>query len=236
MKEGKLKVEFFALSEKGIREKNEDACLAEKIGRYYVFAVADGMGGHAYGERASKIAIMELKETVRRFDDEPRNLLKKAFEKANTEILAYSKIVRAEMGTTLVACLLDENGEGVIANVGDSRAYLIDNEIWHTKDHSYVQELVDAGVIDEKEAKKHPMKNVVTRALGVEESIEPDFYEISLKGILVLCSDGLHDYIDDEDIAKIVKMYKPEDACRKLVDIALKSSSDNITVIVVSLD
>jgi len=111
MKKGKLKVEFFAISEKGVIEKNEDAYLAEKIGKYYVFAVADGMGGHAYGEIASKIAIMELKEIIRRFDDEPRNLLKKAFEKANTEILAYSKIVGARMGTTLVACLLDENGE-----------------------------------------------------------------------------------------------------------------------------
>jgi len=236
MKKGKLKVEFFAISEKGVREKNEDAYLAEKIGKYYVFAVADGMGGHAYGEIASKIAIMELKETIRRFDDEPKNLLKKAFEKANTEILAYSKIVGARMGTTLVACLLDENGKCTIANVGDSRAYLINDEIWHTKDHSYVQELVDSKIIDEKEAKKHPMKNIVTRALGVEKRVEPDFYEISLKGILVLCSDGLHDYVDDVVIARVVKTHKPKEACKMLVDIALKRSRDNITVIVVSLD
>jgi len=100
-------MKFCAISEKGKRRKNEDAYLAEKIGKYYVFAVADGMGGHAAGDIASKIAIMELKEILRRFDDEPKNLLRKAFRKANNEVLSYSKIVRAEMGTTLVACLLN---------------------------------------------------------------------------------------------------------------------------------
>ncbi|MBW9222784.1 serine/threonine-protein phosphatase [Methanothermococcus sp. SCGC AD-155-C09] len=230
------KVKFSFLSEKGIREKNEDAYLAEKIGKYYAFAIADGMGGHTHGEKASKIAITELKETLKRFNEEPEDLLKRAFEKANREILAYSEIVGTSMGTTLVACLLNEEGEVVIANIGDSRAHIINDGVWHTKDHSYVQELLDSNIIDEKEAKKHPRKNIITRALGMEERVKPDLYRKKLKGTLVLCSDGLHDYVEDEDIAKIVKSYKPEEACRNLIKLALKSSNDNITVIVVSLE
>jgi len=139
------------------------------------------------------------------------------------------------MGTTLVACLLDERGKGVIANVGDSRAYLIDNEICHTKDHSYVQELIDAGVISEEEALKHPMKNIISRAVGVEEEIKIDFYYVDIASkILLLCSDGLHDYISAKKISEIVKTYSnPEKAARKLVKEALRAGSeDNITVII----
>jgi len=231
------KIKFSAISEKGIREKNEDTYLAEKINQYYLFAVADGMGGHAYGEKASRIAIMELKETIKRSQGKPEDLLKKAFENANREILAYSNIVGAKMGSTLVACLLDEEGECIIANIGDSRAYIIDDDnVWHTKDHNYVQELLNAKIIDEEDAKKHPMKSVLTRALGVEENIEPDIYRMKLKGTLLLCSDGLHDYVEDREIAEIVRSYEPEDACRELIKLALERSEDNITVIVVSLE
>lgn len=230
------KIKFSALSVKGKREKNEDAYLAEKIGKYYVFAVADGMGGHAYGDRASKIAIMELRETLKRSKGKPEDLLKKAFEKANREIRAYSEIVGRRMGSTLVACLLNEEGEVVIGNVGDSRAYIINHNIWHTKDHNYLQELLNSNLIDEKEAKKHPMRNIVTRALGIEEKVEPDIYKIKLKGTLLLCSDGLHDYVEDREIEKIVRTYKPEDACKELVKLALKRSEDNITVIVIGLE
>ena len=230
------KIKFSAISEKGIREKNEDTYLAEKINQYYLFAVADGMGGHAYGEKASRIAITELKETIKRSQGKPEDLLKKAFENANREILAYSNIVGAKMGSTLVACLLDEEGECIIANIGDSRAYIIDDNIWHTKDHNYVQELLNAKIIDEEDAKKHPMKSVLTRALGVEENIEPDIYRMKLKGTLLLCSDGLHDYVEDREIAEIVRSYEPEDACRELIKLALERSEDNITVIVVSLE
>ncbi|RLI78813.1 serine/threonine protein phosphatase, partial [Archaeoglobales archaeon] len=151
-------MKFYAISEKGRRKNNEDAYLAKKISSYYVFAVADGLGGHAAGEIASKIAVIELEETIKRFKGSPKEMLKKAIEKANEEVYLQSKEFadRKGMATTLVACILDENGNGIIANVGDSRAYLINDEIWHTKDHSYVQELVDTGVITEDEAFNHP--------------------------------------------------------------------------------
>lgn len=229
-------MKFFAISEKGKRENNEDAYLAEKIGSYYAFAVADGLGGHAAGEIASRIAILELRETVRRKAGSMREILEYAYEKANEEILFQSEMFpeRKGMGTTLTACILDENGKGVIANVGDSRAYVINDEIWHTRDHSYVQELVDKGVISEEEAMKHPMKNIVTRVLGVEEQVTPDFYEIDLKEkTLLLSTDGLHDYVREERIVEIARAYDPERACKELVREALREGSeDNITVVV----
>ena len=230
-------MKYFAISEKGKRESNEDAYLAEKIGDYYVFAVADGLGGHAAGEIASRIAIMELRETVRRKTGTMDEILLHAFSKANREILFQSENVpeRKGMATTLTACILDERGRGVVANVGDSRAYLINDGIWHTKDHSYVEELLDKGVISEEEAMRHPMKNIVTRVLGAEKQLTPDFYEVDVRGkTLLLSTDGLHDYVRDERIAEIVRAHEPEKACRELVRGALeKRSGDNITVVVV---
>ena len=229
-------IEFYALTEKGKRERNEDSMLAEKINDYYVFAVADGLGGHVSGDIASKMAIIELREVIKRSSDPPKETLIRAFKKANEEIMHYGKM---KMGTTLVACMLDENGNGVIANVGDSRAYIIDEDgIWHTKDHSLVQELIDAGVITEKDAFNHPHKNVVTRALGLSKDVEVDIYDVKLRGkILLLCSDGLHDYVRDERIWEIVLEEQDlEKACKMLVDEALKSGSgDNITAILVSV-
>ncbi len=229
-------IEFYALTEKGKREKNEDSMLTEKISDYYVFAVADGLGGHISGDIASKMAVIELREVAKRISDPPKETLIKAFKKANEEIIHYGKM---KMGTTLVACMLDESGNGVIANVGDSRAYIIDkDEIWHTKDHSLVQELIDAGAITEKDAVNHPHKNIVTRALGLSKDVEVDIYDVKLRGkTLLLCSDGLHDYVRDERIWRIVLEERSlKKACKRLVDEALKSGSrDNITVVLVNV-
>ena len=124
----KMKISFCALSEKGKRKNNEDYYLAEKIKDYYVFAVADGLGGHRAGEVASRVAINELKETIKREEGTPKKLLYKAFEKANSEILHLSKYNLALRGlaTTLVATIVNEN-KITIANLGDSRAYFIFN-------------------------------------------------------------------------------------------------------------
>ncbi|HEC88669.1 MAG TPA: serine/threonine-protein phosphatase [Thermoplasmata archaeon] len=228
----KIKIEYYALSEKGRREKNEDAYIAEKINDLYVFAVADGLGGHISGEIASKIAIVELREAIKRYGKEGLTI---TFKRVNNTISFENKQKGANMGTTLIACIVEEDGKCKIANVGDSRAYIFnDDNIWRTKDHSLVQELVDKGVISEEEAFNHPKKNIVTQALGLEEKIRIDVYEKNLRdSVLLLCSDGLSDYVKDNEIAEIVKKYDPKKACKKLYKKALKEGSeDNITIII----
>ena len=227
---------YCGLSVKGRRENNEDAYLIDKIGDLHIFAVADGLGGHKSGEVASKLALLELKETLKREKGDLKDVIVKAFENANNEVYFQNKIRKSDMGTTLTACILRSNGKkGLIANVGDSRAYVIDGGIWHTKDHSYVQQLLDKGEIDEEEAFEHPFKNVVTQAIGLEKDVKVDIYEVNLSGkILLLSTDGLHDYVKDEKIREIVLKFEPDEVCKKLVEEALKSeSTDNITVILV---
>ena len=225
-------MKYYANSEKGLREHNEDAYIVEKIDDFYFFGVADGMGGHAGGEFASKIAIDELKESIKQ---KGQVGLKEGFEKANNTIVNENARRQSNMGTTLVACSLNEKtGECIIAHVGDSRAYIFDDEIWKTRDHNLVQNLVDKGIISEEETFNHPQKNIVTRALGMEKSIEVEIDEKLIKDAsILLCSDGLSDYVKDEEIAEIIKN-NPEMPCEKLVDKALENGSeDNITVIIV---
>jgi protein phosphatase len=233
-------------TDKGGRKNNEDvniATLLEHKNRLYLFAVADGVGGHAAGEVASTLAIKNLVETIKRESaavetmslESMKKMLIKGFRKANEEICSQAKIEeRYNMGTTLVAALLDDEGRDVIANVGDSRAYLIGEEITRiTKDHSYVQELVDRGVITQEEAAVHPQKNIVTKIIGMEDA-EPDFFEIELgENTLLLCSDGLTDALSDEEIREVVISSKIEDVCKNLVESAKPVSRDNITVIAV---
>ncbi len=139
---------------------------------------------------------------------------------------------RLGMGTTLVAALLDGEGRGLIANIGDSRAYLIGNNITRiTKDHSYVQELVEKGIIAREEAAVHLQKNIVTKIIGMEDA-EPDFFEIELgKNTLLLCSDGLTDALSDEEIREVVISSKIENVCKNLVEAAKPLTRDNITVV-----
>ncbi len=230
---------YCGATEKGVRGNNEDAYIILKHKYLYLFVVADGLGGHAAGELASNIAVTVLSGTVKRTIEDislesMKRLLASGFMKANEEVCRQAKVVpeRLGMGTTLVAALLNEEGRGIIANVGDSRAYLIGNDIKRiSKDHSYVQELVDRGIITPKEADVHPEKNIVTRIIGME-GIEPDFYEVELgENTLLLCSDGLTDALTDETIREVVISSKMENTCRNFVDVAKTKSRDNITVI-----
>jgi len=241
-------LKYCAATDKGKRENNEDSLeyltLNVPSGKIHLFAVADGLGGQKSGEIASKLAIIELKETIKRnissyetmTPEVMQELLAKAFRKANEEICYHSKIFPEKhgMGTTLVATLLDDEGKGWVANVGDSRAYLIGNSIRQvTKDHSYVQELVDRGVITQDEAAVHPEKNIVTKIIGVE-GVEPDFSYIDIgDNTLLLCSDGLIDGLSDEKIKEIVLTLEIEKVCKNLVEAAKPKSRDNITVIAV---
>lgn len=228
---------FYAMTKKGKKEKNEDNYLAENIENLHVFAVADGLGGHSSGEKASGIAIVEVKEMVKRKPSHrPKDLLEKAIEKANNEIYFQNQELKMDMATTLVACILEPDGKCTIANLGDSRAYLTNGEIWHTKDHNFVQELVDDGVIGEEEAFKHPNKNIVSKALGLENEVKADFYEFKIENrTLLLCSDGIHDYVRNERISEILKKNQNEleKTCDMLIEETLDSGSpDNITVVI----
>lgn len=229
----------------GKRVHNEDSFLIpEKEGFPLLFAVADGMGGHAAGAVASNLLVDQLRE----FDQgvEPERELaqfRQSIEKANLGVFQESEHDRAlrGMGTTLVAALL--LGEKFIAaNVGDSRMYRFHNATLETvtTDHSLVEQLVLAGAITKEEARVHPQRNIITRAVGVSPVVDVDLFEREWVAgdILVLCSDGLHGAVDDEDIISVLSTNRSlENMCEILVQLALDNGgTDNITVILVTLE
>jgi serine/threonine protein phosphatase PrpC len=236
-----VSVQFHAISEKGRRERNEDAYLAEKISRYYVFAVADGLGGHAAGDVASSIAIETLRTTIKTSAAQtaPSVLLKKAMSNANRKICEYNSMHGLNAGTTLVSILMDSDGSCTIGNVGDSRAFFFENgKIWQTTDHSYVQLLVQEGRITPDEAFHHPMKHILQKALGLFPDVAVDIYERRAeKFTLVVSSDGLHDTIRPQRIRNLAIQLPPDEATKKLVSEAMhEGSNDNISVIVVRFE
>lgn len=226
-----------AASDIGGREQNEDAYVAGRVGGYEVFAVADGVGGHARGEVASRMAVRALEETA----DEllprlkPAAVLERAFERANTAIYTYNQEMRLNAATTLSAAIVDESGECWIGTVGDSRTQIITpSSVWQTRDQSYVQGLVDAGLLSPAEAMRHPGKNILTQALGLAARVQVEIDRQDIAGAtLVLSSDGLHDYVPASVIQEIVLQSEPAEACRRLIEAAKDAAStDNITVIV----
>lgn len=219
-----------------VRTGNEDSLLADNN----VFMVADGMGGHNAGEVASLMAVNHLREAASGIIAETD--LVQALVNANEVIYAESMTnhLHHGMGTTLAAMVVLDNNNIVVAHVGDSRVYL-----WHeqaltrlSKDHSYVQELVDEGIVSIDEARTHPRRNIVTRALGIdaEVNVEANTFPVTVGAWYVLCSDGLVDEISDADIAKVLESCTtPHEASQALVDAANAAGGrDNITVIVVS--
>jgi len=219
------------------RVVNEDSLLVKQMGDLHLLAVADGLGGHSAGEVASRVALVEIEEYLKTNLSEGnlQEVMERAITKANREVFLLSKENSAYAGmcTTLVAALVSNN-KVLIANVGDSRAYLIGNNIWHTTDHSLVQELVAKKVLTEEEAIDHPQKNIVTRTLGAETEVSAEFYNEELSGkTLLLCSDGLTDLLRDQDIKEtIATSLTLEEACTKLIDLANdRGGKDNITVV-----
>ena len=229
---------YAVLTDTGMRERNEDACFASLLNGYHVFGIADGLGGHACGDVASRMAIEILEETASEELSaiDPAEVLKHAFRRINTAIFAFNQERGLNAGTTLSVAIAGESGRCWIGTVGDSRTYIItSSSVWHTHDHTYVQSLVDAGIISPAEAIYHPAKNILARALGLEAGVEVDLDEMELSpgSVLLLSSDGLHDYVPAEVIQRIVMANDPEVACRKLIDAARDAgSTDNTTVIV----
>jgi len=235
-----------------VRTIDEDSILAADLSfgvnsensKFLLLAVADGMGGHAKGEEASKIALNAIARAVipELFNDTPfTELLEKGIQNANQDILDYTTKYpeSSGMGTTSV-CAVVKGNEVHLANVGDSRAYVIsDDEIRGvTKDHSYVQALVDEGKITQAEAREHPKKNIITKAVGISPSVEADKSILTLGSdeSLLLCCDGVIAHLTDEDIHKIINdSPDPQSACQKIVDTANeRGGSDNISLIILS--
>ncbi len=229
-----------------IRSLNEDSFfVSEPDNTDTVFAiVADGMGGHNAGEVASENAVEILKKDIQeRHGESPENILIGAISEANTKIYEMSKKGKelSGMGTTITACVIEKNTV-TAAQVGDSRLYLIRgdeiNQI--TKDHSLVEMLIDSGAITKEEAKNHPQKNVITRAIGTDETVEADFYEFKTKkgDVILLCSDGLVNMLDDTEILSVVKSSGDfKSAANTLVENAEKAGgTDNITVVLIKFN
>ena len=254
------RIDAFGLTDVGKKRKhNEDAFALDAPEGFFV--VADGMGGHAAGEVAAKITVETIGEFIAATQQKEEatwpfkynheldfnsNRLAVAIEKANERVMAA---VAAQpwlkgMGTTVVAGLLNDHKVVSLAHVGDSRAYLYRaGELSRlTDDHSWVHEQVTAGILTEEEAKTHPLKNVVTRALGGGPSVTPDLREMEfLAGdVILFCSDGLTTMLSDEEIRDTItasgEAATSETHCHSLVDLANeKGGVDNITVVFVRI-
>jgi protein phosphatase len=224
------------------RSTNEDAVLAEPIdGTRRLLAVADGMGGHAAGDVASATALETFSEAIATALDDgatPRDALDDAVTAANDAVRERATDANGEMGTTLVATLVEPERAHVV-NVGDSRCYHLDGDLDQvTVDQSFVQELVEEGVIDPDEADTHPQRNVVSQALGTEDSVDPDHYALAPTGTLLCCSDGLTEEVDDDTIADVVAGAPDlESAADRLVARANENGgSDNVSVVLGEVD
>jgi serine/threonine protein phosphatase PrpC len=235
-----------------VRQINEDSLVVLEFDRVYnsentplrLYAVADGMGGHAAGEVASKLALEKLTtallSSARAAD--PLATLKLAGQEAARAVYEEARRTRSDMGTTLVAALVDVAGRKLYAiNVGDSRLYKMNTGAIRrvTKDHSLVQRLIDSNQLTPEEACHHPNANLIYRTLGERAAVEIDAFEeaIDAGDKLLLCSDGLCGLVDDPDLhCAINAAPTPQAACVRLIELAKAAGGhDNITAIVVAV-
>ena len=227
-----------------VRKENQDAYwVYQADDKTCLAVVCDGMGGARGGQQASTLAVQSVKDYVARngLTEKPKKLFEKIVSFCNANVFATAKSNEdlIGMGTTLVLALIC--GDTVFfANIGDSRAYHITNGSIRqiTKDHSAVQELVDSGHITERQAKLHPNKNVITRAIGIEENITFDFFEEKLQhgDIILLCTDGLSNYVDENEIQFETSGGEFEGLTSRLIDLAnSRGGTDNITVAAIQI-
>lgn len=219
----------------------EDSTILAARGRFY--GVADGMGGHAAGQIAAELA---LKTVIRRYysntSDDLETALIGAVQFANALIRDTAAAIpgRSGMGTTLTAAVIHEGGL-IAAQVGDSRLYLLRDARLRqiTQDHSWVAEQVRLGALDPEAAARSPFRNVITRSLGADRTVEVDLFREPLQpgDLLLLCSDGLTGQVSDEQIAAIAAENAPSVACLELIEAANQTGGrDNITVLIVRVD
>ncbi|MBZ0277200.1 MAG: Stp1/IreP family PP2C-type Ser/Thr phosphatase [Anaerolineae bacterium] len=240
-----------------VRQNNEDNIHLWARDNYVLAVVADGMGGAAAGEEASRIAVEAIEsgmamrnytksDTLHNTSDEViQNRLIQTIQSANHKIMqkaADTPDMRG-MGTTVTLAFIKQT-HVIVAHVGDSRAYLVESEdhtiIQITADHSFVQALLTAGHITPEQAEEHPMRNVLYRALGQGEDVEVDIYiqDLHIGDRLILCSDGLTRHVKADEIATLVLAYdNPDTASQKLIDLANeRGGEDNVSVIVIAVE
>ncbi len=208
-----------------------------------LFIVADGMGGHKAGDMASRYTVETLVKLLRESSSKDAvTTLVNAITKVNKLLIEKAKESEeyTGMGTTLV-CATFSNDTLLIANVGDSRLYVVNEDIRQiTRDHSLVEEMVLAGEINKEEARTHERKNVITRAIGGTDVVEPDLFRIDIKknDYILMCSDGLTNMVEDNVIADIINSESDiNNAAKKLIDKANKNGgADNISVVIIKID
>lgn len=227
-----------------VRDNNEDALLVREP---YLFAVADGMGGYAAGEIASRSTIKAFEVATHSLRHELgeqsiRKIMLEAFEKANKHVfkMAVSNEQYTGMGTTMTALYLPGDGIGYCCHVGDSRLYLYRDDSLQqlTHDHTLVADLQEQGKITDEEAFVHPQRHILLQALGVEESIKADFFRFKLKknDRLLLCSDGLSDMLRAKEIAQLIGRADLNQAADKLLEQSLDNGGrDNVSIILIDL-
>ena len=234
----------FSITDVGKERKlNQDYVFTSEIpvGKLAnLFIVADGMGGHNAGDYASKYTIETIVEEIEKSKDTSVvKILEKAIQSANRHIRKKSQESEGlnGMGTTVVAATI-HGDEMCVANVGDSRLYVINQEIKQiTEDHSLVEEMVRMGGIRREQARSHPKKNIITRAIGAEDELEIDFFQVKLKkgDFVLLCSDGLTNMIEDEEIRMILQGQRDivEKAEALVATANNNGGKDNIAVILI---
>ena len=226
-----------------LREMNQDYFFAsdDPVGNLpNLYIVADGMGGHKAGDYASRYTTQRVVASVSRDPGEkPVSIIKKAISTANKILIeeAAEDESKQGMGTTLVVATIID-GKLYVANVGDSRLYIINRDIRQiTRDHSLVAEMVRIGEVPVSEARKHPDKNIITRAIGAGDDVDADFFEVDLNegDRILICTDGLTNMVEDQDIRDIVLQNIPlEERVELLVRTANRNGGkDNITVMMI---
>ncbi|WP_114952155.1 PP2C family protein-serine/threonine phosphatase [Sphingosinicella terrae] len=232
-----FRIESFGKTHQGcVRSQNQDSlCTREESG---LWAVADGMGGHEGGEWASARLVEKLDAVDLPADFEAAcAALAEAIRAANAVILTEARRRERQMGSTIVL-LLVQGQRYAIVWVGDSRAYRLRNGTLEqlSRDHSQVQEMVDRGLLSAEDAINHPMGHILSRAVGVRDEVQIDTVtgEVQPGDVFLLCSDGLHGYVEEKDIARLLARATPERASEALVDLTLANGApDNVTVVAV---
>ncbi len=236
-------IKFSGKTDRGrVRKKNEDCFAIERLGEdEYIFVVADGMGGHLAGEVASKMGCEVIVKGMKGKDRKnPFALLSKLFDEANKKIFTagMQDPSKTGMGTTLTTLYLKGN-QAYIVHVGDSRAYWIEeNRITRlTLDHSLVEKMLREGTLSLEEAKNHPKRNILYQSVGVYGNVEPQLVgPLTIKEgeTLVLSTDGLTTYIEEDELKQIAKNLSPNMAAKRLIEISNeRGGDDNITVVVI---
>lgn len=244
-------MEAWGLTDPGlVRKQNQDYFELVELGRDRLLAVVcDGMGGAKSGNVASKLAVDVFTGEVKRTfqpglsADAAEKMMRDAVALANTALFEHSQISEdfEGMGTTLVALVLSD-GFGVAVNVGDSRLYRINDTGIHcvTTDHSLVELMVQRGELTREQAKNHPSKNIITRAIGTEPRVECDSYVLQTQedDNFLLCTDGLSNQLADQELLfEVLHGVQKEDCCRRLLNIAKdRGAPDNVTSVLISMD